>query len=235
MISPDVTDLLYVLSGFSIGVLIGMTGIGGGSLMTPLLILLFGVAPSAAVATDLLFTASTKAIGTLAHGAAHTIDWGLVGLFSIGSVPATVATVVLLSQFDLRGVAAQNVITIVLGLVLLITAVSLLAGQKLRERYAERLARLPGQTISLCTVALGLVVGLVVTATSVGAGAIGVTVLLLLHPKIPASRIVGSDIAHTVPLTLLAGAGHWFLGSTNWSLLCTLLIGSLPGILIGSY
>ena len=94
---------------------------------------------------------------------------------------------------------------------------------------------LSARTTALCTVTLGLIMGVLVTATSVGAGAIGVTVLLLLHPKIPASRIVGTDIAHAVPLTLLAGGGHWFLGSTNWGLLGTLLIGSVPGIVIGSY
>jgi uncharacterized protein len=234
MIGPGL-DPLYVLSGFCVGVLVGMTGIGGGSLMTPLLILFFGVAPSAAVGTDLLFAAATKTIGTVVHGAARTVDWGLVGLLAIGSVPATLATLVVLSRFDLRGVAAQHVITFVLGTILLITAVFLIGGRALRDRYADRMGRLSGRTISLCTVALGLVMGFVVTATSVGAGAIGVTVLLFLHPKIRASRIVGSDIAHAVPLTLLAGAGHWLLGSTNWSLLGTLLLGSLPGIMIGSY
>src|ERR1700730_7439125 len=234
MISPAF-DPLYVLSGFCVGVLVGMTGIGGGSLMTPLLILFFGVAPSAAVGTDLLFAASTKTVGTVVHGAARTVDWSLVALLAIGSMPATLATLIVLSRLDLRSVAAQHVVIFVLGTILLITAVFLMGGRTLRDRYADRVGRLSRRTISLCTVALGLVMGFVVTATSVGAGAIGVTALLLLHPKIPASRIVGSDIAHAVPLTLLAGAGHWLLGWTNWSLLGTLLLGSLPGIMIGSY
>jgi uncharacterized membrane protein YfcA len=228
-------DPLYVLSGLCVGVLIGMTGVGGGSLMTPLLILLFGVHPTTAVGTDLLFAASTKTVGTLVHGAARSIDWALVGLLALGSVPASVATLIILSWFDLRGVMAQHVITIILGIVLLVTALFLIAGKRVRERYADRLSGLNHSSVRLLTIVLGLVMGVLVTATSVGAGAIGVTVLLLLYPKIPAARVVGSDIAHAVPLTLLAGSGHWFLGSINWSLLGTLLIGSLPGIVAGSY
>ncbi len=232
LVSPD---LLYGLSGFCVGVLVGMTGVGGGSLMTPLLILLFGVHPTTAVGTDLLFAASTKATGTIVHAAARTVDWMLVSLLAIGSVPATIATLLLLSRFDLKGVVAQHVITITLGIVLLVTALFLIAGRRIRARYADRLNRLDPRTAGLFTIGLGLTMGVLVTTTSVGAGAIGVTVLLLLHPKLPASRVVGSDIAHGVPLTLLAGAGHWYLGSIDWSLLANLLIGSLPGIVFGSY
>jgi uncharacterized protein len=228
-------DLLYGVSGFCVGVLVGMTGVGGGSLMTPLLILLFGVHPTTAVGTDLLFAASTKATGTIVHAAARTVDWMLVALLAMGSVPATIATLVLLSRFDLKGAMAQHVITVTLGGVLLITALFLIAGRSIRTRYANRLKRLDPRTACLFTIALGLTMGLLVTTTSVGAGAIGVTVLLLLHPNLPAGRIVGSDIAHGVPLTLLAGAGHWYLGSIDWGLLWNLLIGSLPGIIFGSY
>jgi uncharacterized membrane protein YfcA len=228
-------DPLYVLSGFVVGVLVGMTGVGGGSLMTPLLILLFGIHPTTAVGTDLLFAASTKTLGTAVHGAARTVDWALVGLLAIGSVPATIATLFVLSRFDLHGATAQHVVALTLGCVLLVTAVFLLAGKTVRERYAGRLDNLDPRRVRLLTILLGLVMGVLVTATSVGAGAIGVTVLLLLHPKMPVARIVGSDIAHAVPLTLLAGVGHWLLGSIDWSLLVTLLLGSLPGIVIGSY
>jgi uncharacterized membrane protein YfcA len=228
-------DPLYVLSGFCVGALVGMTGVGGGSLMTPILILLFGIHPTTAVGTDLLFAASTKTLGTAVHGAARTVDWALVRLLAIGSVPATIATLIVLSQFDLHGATAQHVVALTLGAVLLITAVFLLAGRSLREHYAQRLASLEPRKVRLFTIILGLVMGVLVTATSVGAGAIGVTVLLMLHPKMPVARIVGSDIAHAVPLTLLAGIGHWFLGSIDTKLLTTLLIGSLPGIVIGSY
>jgi len=228
-------DFLYSVSGFCVGTLVGMTGVGGGSLMTPLLIMLFGIHPTTAVGTDLLFAASTKTLGTAVHAAARTVDWPLVGLLAIGSVPGTIATLVVLSRFDLGGVMAQQVITVTLGTVLLVTAVFLIAGKSIRERFAERLSGLDRGTTRVLTIALGLVMAILVTTTSVGAGAIGVTVLLLLHPKIPAGRIVGSDIAHAVPLTLLAGAGHWYLGTINWGLLGPLLIGSLPGIVVGSY
>ncbi len=228
-------DPLYVLSGFLVGALVGMTGVGGGSLMTPLLILLFGVHPTTAVGTDLLFAASTKTVGTLVHGATRTVDWALVSLLAVGSVPATIATLIVLSRLDLHGAMAQHVVTLTLGAVLVFTAAFLLTGKKIRERYAAGLENLDIRTVRFLTILLGLAMGVLVTATSVGAGAIGVTVLLMLHPKMPVVRIVGSDIAHAVPLTLLAGLGHWMLGSINWSLLGTLLIGSLPGIVVGSY
>jgi uncharacterized membrane protein YfcA len=154
---------------------------------------------------------------------------------AIGSVPVTIATLAVLAQFDLQGATAQHVITHTLGAVLMVAAAFLILGRKIRERYGDRLHALERRKARLLTVFLGMVMGVLVTTTSVGAGAIGVTVLLLLHPKMPAGRIVGSDIAHAVPLTLLAGAGHWYLGSINWGLLSTLLIGSVPGIIIGSY
>jgi uncharacterized protein len=228
-------DFLYTISGFCVGVLVGMTGVGGGSLMTPLLILLFGIHPATAVGTDLLFAASTKTVGTLVHATARTVDWMIVGLLAIGSVPATIATLIFLSRFDLTGIAAQHVITLTLGSVLLVTALFLIAGRSIRERYADRLYGLDPRARGRFTILLGLVMGILVTYTSIGAGAIGVTVLLLLHPRMPAARVVGSDIAHAVPLTLLAGAGHWYLGTIDWSLLGPLLIGSLPGIILGSY
>lgn len=230
MINP-----LYAGSGFAVGLLVGMTGIGGGSLMTPMLILLFGVHPSTAVGTDLLYAASTKTVGTLVHATARTVDWPVVGLLAIGSVPATIATIIALSRFDLQSASAQHAVTLTLGAVLIATAILLILGRNVRDRYAGRLSGIDPPKAAVLTILLGLVMGVLVTTTSVGAGAIGVTVLLLLHPEMPAGRVVGSDIAHAVPLTLLAGAGHWYLGSINWGLLSTLLIGSVPGIVIGSY
>jgi uncharacterized membrane protein YfcA len=232
LISPDV---LHAISGFCVGLLVGITGIGGGSLMTPLLILLFGIHPTTAVGTDLLFAASTKSVGTIVHAAARTIDWRVVGLLAIGSVPATIASLAMLSLFDLAGATAQHAVTLTLGGVLLVTALFLLAGKSVRERYADHLKDLSGRTADVATIVLGLVMGVLVTTTSVGAGAIGVTVLLFLYPKMPPGRVVGSDIGHAVPLTLLAGAGHWYLGTIDWRLLLTLLIGSVPGIIVGSY
>ena len=181
---------LYGASGFLVGLLVGITGVGGGSLMTPLLILLFGVHPTTAVGTDLLFAASTKATGTLVHGAARTVDWRLVTLLSIGSVPATIVTLILLSRFDLKDAAVQHLITFTLGAVLIVTALFLIAGRTIRERYADRLGQLDRGRAKVLTVALGVVMGVLVTATSVGAGAIGVTILLILYPKMHSGRVV---------------------------------------------
>jgi uncharacterized membrane protein YfcA len=228
------TGSLYIFSGFFVGLLVGLTGVGGGSLMTPLLVLIFGVHPATAVGTDLLFAASTKTVGTLVHGFARNIDWRIVGLLMAGSVPATAAALALLSTFDLSGGTAHHLITLSLGVVLLLTSAFLLGAKKVRARYADRVSKLDDRIVAILTVVLGAVMGLLVTMTSVGAGAIGVTVLFLLYPRMQASRIVGSDIAHAVPLTLVAGAGHWYLGSVDWALLGPLLMGSLPGIVVGS-
>jgi len=228
------TDGLYALSGFLVGLLVGLTGVGGGSLMTPLLVLLFGVHPATAVGTDLLFAASTKTVGTLVHGFARNIDWRIVGLLAAGSVPATVVVLALLSLVDLDAVSVRHGLNVALGIVLLITSAFLLLARQLHERYAKRVDRLSDGSVRNLTVLLGVVMGALVTLTSVGAGAIGVTVLLFLHPKIPIARVVGSDIAHAVPLTLVAGLGHWYLGSVNWALLWPLLLGSVPGIVVGS-
>lgn len=229
-------DPLYICSGFGVGILVGMTGVGGGSLMTPLLILLFGVHPATAVGTDLLFAASTKAVGTMVHGAARTIDWRLVGRLTAGSMPATIISLLALSTLDLKGTAARHLIDLALGGVLLLTAAFLLGASHARARaYADRISRLEPRRVFTLTVGLGFLMGMLVSFTSVGAGAIGVTILLFLYPRMPAPRIVGSDIAHAVPLTLVAGAGHWILGSVDWALLGSLLVGSLPGVVIGSY
>ena len=228
------TDGLYVLSGFLVGLLVGLTGVGGGSLMTPLLVLLFGVHPATAVGTDLLFAASTKTVGTLVHGFARNIDWRIVGLLAAGSVPATVVVLAMLSRVDLDAVPVRHGLNLALGIVLLITSAFLLLARPLHERYAKRVDRLADGSVRNLTVLLGVVMGALVTLTSVGAGAIGVTVLLFLHPKIPIARVVGSDIAHAVPLTLVAGVGHWVLGSVDWALLWPLLLGSVPGIVVGS-
>jgi uncharacterized protein len=228
-------DPAFVLSGLVVGLLVGMTGVGGGSLMTPLLILVFGVHPATAVGTDLLFAASTKTMGTIAHGASKTIRWRVVGLLASGSVPATLVSLTVLSRLNLDSEPARHAITAGLGAVLLLTSLFLFCAGPIRRRYSNYFNSLNGVTVSKLTVTLGLVMGVLVSFTSVGAGAIGVTVLFLLYPNMPSSSIVGSDIAHAVPLTLLAGMGHWLIGSLNITLLLPLLVGSLPGIGLGSY
>jgi uncharacterized membrane protein YfcA len=226
---------LFALSGFFIGLLVGQTGMGGGALMTPLLILLFGVHPATAVGTDLLYASATKSVGTLVHGFNRTVNWRIVGRLAVGSVPSTALTLLMISHFDITGSAASRIISTVLGVMLLLTALSLVFRRQFLAFAGDRLMTVAPNRTTLLTTLMGIVLGVLVTITSVGAGALGVTALLMLYPRLPMVVIVGSDIAHAVPLTLVAGVGHWFLGSVDWPLLTSLLTGSVPGIIIGSY
>ena len=228
-------DPLYVVSGFGVGLLVGLTGVGGGSLMTPLLILLFGIHPSTAVGTDLLYAAATKTVGSASHGWAKSIHWPAVIRLASGSIPASVLTLLVLWQLDLNGESSRSLVNLVLCLALFLTAVSLIFRKAIMERYRGRLLDLDPRTTTRVTVLVGAALGVLVSISSVGAGAVGVTALLLLYPQLPMTRIVGSDIAHAVPLTLVAGIGHWATGAIDWHLMGVLLVGSLPGILIGSY
>jgi hypothetical protein len=228
-------DPLYIAAGFGVGLLVGMTGVGGGSLMTPLLILLFGVHPTTAVGTDLLYAAATKTGGSLIHGWSRSIHWPAVLRLACGSIPASIMTLLILWKLDLSGTYERSLVNLVLCFALLLTAVCLIFRKSIMERYRSRLERVDSSTTAAATVLTGAVLGVLVSISSVGAGAVGVTALLLLYPRLPMARIVGSDIAHAVPLTLVAGVGHWALGSVDWHLMGVLLMGSLPGIMIGSY
>lgn len=175
-------DFLHICQGAGVGVIVGLTGVGGGSLMTPALILLFGIHPVTAVGTDLLYAATTKSAGSIVHAPKKNVAWRVVALLALGSVPVAVATLVVLSHLGSQSDLMARAITTVLG-----------------------------------------------------AGAIGVTALLLLYPNYSTVCIVGTDIAHAVPLTLVAGSGHWLAGSVDLSMLLSLLAGSVPGIVLGSY
>ncbi len=225
---------LYSLSGLVIGALVGLTGVGGGSLMTPLLVLLFGVHPATAVGTDLLYAGLTKISGSAVHSLNGAVDWRITRRLASGSVPAAALTLILLSHFGRDSQSVSEVIATVLGFALILTAITLIFRAWLLRTVAETLDRLEDRQIAALTVLLGAALGALVSISSVGAGAIGVTALLMLYPKLPTVRIVGSDIAHAVPLTLIAGAGHWWIGSIDWALLASLLIGSIPGIAVGS-
>lgn len=224
----------YVASGLMVGTLVGLTGVGGGSLMTPILILLFGIPPVAAVGTDLLYAAATKTVGSFVHGAHHTIEWRIVGRLALGSVPAAVITLLVLNTLGIDSHKANTLVSDVLGVALLVTSAALIFRKRLLSFYARTVGPLSPKLTFRCTVATGAVLGMLVASSSVGAGALGVTALILLYPELPAVRLVGSDIAHAVPLTLVAGTGHWLLGNINFTLMATLLMGSIPGILIGS-
>lgn len=224
------------LSGFVVGLLVGLTGVGGGSLMTPLLVLGFGIKPVTAVGTDLLYAAITKSGGSWVHHRHDNIDWCITGLLAAGSVPAATLTLLLLANIGADGHGASHLISAALGVALLLTAASLIFRQRLLTFAQTRANRtIPAGHTALLTVTVGVVVGALVSISSVGAGALGVTALSFLYPNLATRRIVGSDIAHAVPLTLVAGLGHWWLGSVDVPLLLNLLLGSLPGIALGSH
>jgi hypothetical protein len=228
---------LYSLSGFLVGMLVGITGVGGGSLMTPLLVVLFGVHPATAVGTDLLYAAITKTAGTAVHGMHGRVNWRIVGLLAAGSVPASLAMLWVMAGVDRQSPAVAHSIALALGWLLFLTAFMLIFRSQVlaaaRRWRGEREALKPG-TIALLTLVLGLVLGVLVTMTSVGAGALGVTVLFLLYPNTDVREIVGSDIVHAVPLTLIGGMGYWLIGEIRWAMLLALLVGSIPGIVVGS-
>ena len=232
-------DIGFVFAGFVVGLIVGLTGVGGGSLMTPVLIFFFDIKPYLAVGTDLLFAAVTKAGGTLSLARQRLVPWRVVFTLSAGSLPAAALTLWWLRSTGPSSPHVQRIMTFTLGIALLLTALAMLI-KALRGRQApahhtqDDLTEATRGRNPWLTVLLGAVIGLLVTLTSVGAGAIGVSVLLLLYPQLPLPRVIASDIAYAVPLTLLAGLGHASLGSVDFPLLFTLLAGSLPGIWLGS-
>ena len=227
-------EFYYIFAGFVVGFLVGLTGVGGGSLMTPILLLFFHIKPAVAVGTDLLFASVTKSVGIFAHGKLGNIDWKMVTLLGLGSVPASIATIFLLRTMDVESGSAIASIKFWLGVALIITSIAVLLREKLMSLVAKG-QWIPEQYVPTLTVLLGIILGALVTLTSVGAGALGVTALIMLYPKEKITTIVGSDIAHAVPLTLVAGLGHAALGTINYELLGILLIGSIPGIYLGSH
>ena len=234
MISLGQLDLLHAAAGLLVGLLVGLTGVGGGSLMTPLLVLAFGVSPQTAVGTDLLYAAITKITGSTVHGWRDTVDWKIVRRLAYGSIPAALLTLVVLSYVGKVGASSEHVILLSLAGLLAITSLTVLFRSRLIT-FSQELDPLdPPFKVLAGTTVLGAVIGVAVTISSVGAGAIGMTVLLMLYPRLPVVRIVGSDIAHAVPLAMIAGTGHWLIGDVDAVLLVNLLIGSIPGVIIGS-
>ncbi len=225
---------LYTASGFAVGALVGFTGVGGGSLMTPLLMLLFGIHPATAVGTDLLYAGLTKICGTAVHGFNDAIDWRVTRRLALASIPSAVLTLWTLSHFGVDSRGTNTAITTTLGIALILTAVTLVFRLRVLKAVSSFMDGRTERQVGALTSALGAILGVLVSISSVGAGAIGVTALLTLYPKMPTVRIVGSDIAHAVPLTLIAGTGHWWIGSVDFPLLASLLAGSIPGIAIGS-
>lgn len=231
------TSLLYSLSGFGVGALVGLTGVGGGALMTPLLVLLFGIHPLTAVGTDLLYAAITKTAGTVAHSFNKAVDWRLVGLLAAGSAPAAALTMVFIVGSGHDDPQMGALIKVALGYALLLTATLLLFRHALIDAITRwRAASGESNPVlqNALTVTVGAFLGFLVSITSVGAGALGVTALILLYPRMSTHRIVASDIAHAVPLTFVSGSGYWYLGGVDFGMLGALLLGSIPGIVLGS-
>jgi uncharacterized membrane protein YfcA len=224
----------YSIAGVLVCLVVGLTGVGGGSLMTPLLVLVFGFHPTTAVGTDLLYASATKTVGTTVHGWRGTVDWKVVLRLALGSVPATVVTLLVLNYSGERSEHTEKVITTVLGVTLVLSAVATVFRARIVAMLTPRFGAVNEGRLFVLTVLLGMILGVLVSLTSVGAGALGMTALIVLYPRLPINRLVGSDIAHAVPLTLLGGLGHWYLGVVDFSLLVSLLIGSIPGIIVGS-
>nr|ABW82977.1 permease [uncultured bacterium pEAF66] len=228
--------ITYIVSGFAVGLLVGMTGVGGGSLMTPLLTLIFGVPPSVAVGTDLAFASITKSAGAFTHRLRGTVRWDIVKLLCIGALPAAVATALALKQYGaLDASIGQFIRYSIAGSVLLTVVALIFKGKMLAWLNAHPERQLQGRALDAATVFAGLGLGVLVTISSIGAGAIGATLLVMLYPRLSAAEVAGTDIAYAVPLTAIAAFGHWWLGSINWTLLAMLLVGSLPGITLGSW
>jgi uncharacterized membrane protein YfcA len=226
-------DWIAVVSGFGVGAIVGITGVGGGSLMTPLLLTVFKLNPAVAIGTDLWFAALSKMSGSVAHARHGHVRWDITGRLLAGSIPASIATVALMHFTGITKGWAEA-LSFSLGIALLLTAVVVAfkkswqaLGMKLEHVITD--ARRP-----TLTVIAGVILGVLVSLSSIGAGAIGATLILLLNPRLQTRYIVGSDIAHAVPLTLIAGIGHATLGNVDWGLLLPLVLGALPGIWLGA-
>jgi len=229
-------DWPSTLSGLFVGLLVGMTGVGGGSLMAPILVLLFGIAPVTAVGTDLWFAAATKVVGGVVHQNRGRVDWQVVGRLGLGSVPASVVTLGWMHRTAMHHVTSGLTLK-ALGVVLILTAISLLFAQRIqavgRTAYAQALIK---RAQPIATVLAGATIGVLVTLTSVGAGALGTAMLRYLYPmRMKPTVLVATDIVHAIPLVIIAGSGYLLMGDVNLRLLAQLLLGSVPGIILGAY
>jgi uncharacterized protein len=241
-------NMMYSVSGFAVGLLVGITGVGGGSLMTPLLVFLFGFKPAVAVGTDLLYASITKTAGVFVHHGKHrSVDWRIVGWLALGSLPAAGVTLYAIKHLMSIGKEITGMITYSLGIALILTACALLVRAAIM-RKAKVSGQLDDSQSSItnagrfstrweipATVFTGIVLGVLVTLSSVGAGALGTVALMFLYPRMTTLKVVGTDLAHAIPLTAVAGLGHLSLGNFDAMLLGSLLVGSVPGIWVGSH
>lgn len=228
-------ELPYTLAGLVVGLIVGLTGIGGGALMTPLLVLGFNVPPLAAVGTDLLYAAATKTTGVWVHWRHGTVNWRIVRLLALGSVPGALSTLLILNHVAIDASVLSRLITTGLSIALILTALVLFGRGWLDRRQGGPCTNAPSVTWRTpCVALMGFTVGAMVSLTSIGAGALGTALLVMLYPQLRGAHIVGTDLAHAVPLAAIAGLGHLHMGSVDLALLMNLLLGSLPGVYLGS-
>ncbi len=231
-------EFAYIVAGLVVGFVVGLTGIGGGALMTPILIVVFGIPPFVAVSTDLLYAAVTKCGGVISYARKKMVEWRIVILLLVGSLPGSLLTLHYLEGLDgLEQI--EQLMNLTLGFSLLLTSIAVFLRSRIREFAASRAEGALGKRLICCrpaiTVAMGLALGCMVTLSSVGAGALGTALLIVLYPRLTMPAIVGTDLVHAVVLTAVAGAGHYQLGGVDLQLLTYLLIGSLPGVFVGSH
>ncbi len=233
-------ELIHIAAGAVVGLIIGLTGVGGGSLMTPILVLGFGITPSIAVGTDLLYAAITKSSGVYFHHIHRTVDWKIVSLLACGSLPCSTVTILLLEHIRALGFNYDALMMQILSIMLVLTSLIIFGKTRLLAFIHDRhtgnpIIHLIRTHRALITVFSGCMLGILVTISSVGAGAIGAALLLMLYPKKKSIMIVGTDLAHAVPLTAIAGIGHLHFGTVDFSLLGGLLLGGIPSIYMGSF
>lgn len=232
-------DLGFILAGALVGLCVGLTGVGGGSLMTPLLTMM-GVPLHTAIGTDLLYAAITKSSGSVVHFQKKNIEWSVVRWLALGSIPASLLTAWALHAFFGNANNYKGVMTVALGLMLMVTALSLVFKNQLQKFHdanpvKSRFRAWVSANNTQSTVLMGIALGVLVTLSSVGAGAFGVVVLLSLYPALSTIKIIGTDVTHAVFLTLVAGLAHAKMGNVDYHLLSMLLIGSIPAIIAGTH
>ncbi|RVU29504.1 MULTISPECIES: sulfite exporter TauE/SafE family protein [Neptunomonas] len=231
-------ELAYSFAGLVVGFIVGLTGIGGGALMTPILIVIFGIPPVVAVSTDLLYAALTKAGGVFAYARKQLVQWRVVLLLLAGSIPGSLLTLEYLKSLEELS-SIETLMNLTLGISLILTSIAVFARNRIRD-LALRVEDRPWVQVfrrarPMITVTAGLVLGGLVTLSSVGAGALGTALLITLYPRMSMQNIVGTDLVHAVVLTGVAGAGHYTMGNVDMELLAFLLLGSLPGVFLGSH
>ena len=238
--------VLLILSGALVGFAIGLTGVGGGSLMTPIL-LLFNYPAPVAIGTDLLYASFTKTGGVFFHNLKGNVQWKTMGLMALGSIPASLVVNVFILNDEFReNDNYESLLTTSLGVMLILTSLVIAFQERIRRRINANTEAAPHiqftppfdgyaqHHTAVMTLILGLVLGVCVTLSSVGAGAFGAAALFLLYPRLKTTSVVGTDIAHAVPLTMVAGLGYLYNGLVDFTLLGALMVGSLPGIYLGT-